>query len=139
MPREINLIGEDLGEYRIIAELNVYAQGYIFLGESLASAIPGEQVVIKLIHTTQVQKQELILQEIAALQQLRHPHILPILSFGVHDGMLYIVTPHISSDSLHDYLQRTYAGKPMPQEEALFLVDQIGQALLYAHQQHVIH
>jgi serine/threonine protein kinase len=142
MLSESNLAGRDLDGYRIAAELEANASGRVFLGESTSSTTPGKRVIIKLLYATdenKQQKRESFLRGITVLQQLHHPHILPILSAGVYKDLLYMITEYPAAGSLDDRLQLRPAGQPTQQEEALSIVAQIGQALQYAHEKHVIH
>ena len=38
--------------------------------------------------------------------QLQHPHILPLLDFGIAAGLLYYVIPYVEGESLRRRLQR---------------------------------
>jgi serine/threonine protein kinase len=135
-------LGEIIKGYRLAAELGFSYASRSFLGERISPTAPHERVVIKLWyaadHRTQ-QEQERIRQELARLQQLNHPHVLPILSAGIHKGVPYSITEYLSSESLYDHLQRNPPGQPLPEEQALSLLAQLGQALHYAHQQQIVY
>src|SRR5262249_35760883 len=77
-------------------------------------------------------------QEAQVLKKLNHPHILPIITAGVQENVAYIVTEYASGGSLRDRIKQQ-AGQPLPLAEVLSVLTQIGQALSYAHQQHVVH
>ncbi len=134
------MLGEDLEGYSIVTEPGLDSDRHILLGESLSATTPYERVVIKFLSATHSYiQQQSILQEMESLRQLHHPHILPILSVGVDKNRPYLITEYIASGSLHTRLQSACPGQPMPWEEASSLLTQIGEALYYAHQQHVIH
>lgn len=136
------LVGEDLEGYHVIVELGADASGRIYLGESIAPAAPQQRVVIKLLDMIQVEvqeEQERLLQKVATLQQLHHPHILPLLSAGIYKNMPYVVMEYVGAESLYERVQGKADGEPMRQGEALRVLAQIGQALSYAHLQHVLH
>ena len=142
MIRDSGLVKETFEGYHITAELGSHTSSPTFLGERISPTAPCQHVIIKLLSSIPIhdqQKQQDILQNIAVLQQLHHPHILPILAAGIHKDMPYIITEYLPSGSLYERLQRWRKGQPMYQEEALRTLVQVGQALQYAHQQRVIH
>ncbi len=142
MLSEHNMIGKDLEDYHIVTELSSDSSCRTFVGESISLKTAYKLVFIKLLDTAHALSQEerqSVIQAFPRIQQLHHPHILPILSTGLHKDIPYIITEYIAASSLHDLLQGRPLEQPMPLEEALFLLTQIGEALHYAHQQGVIH
>ena len=75
-------------------------------------------------------------REIQVAATLRHPHIVPLLSAGEADGILYYTMPFINGESLQQRLQR--AG-PLPVPEVVHLAEEVADALDHAHRQGVIH
>jgi serine/threonine protein kinase len=142
MLRETDLLNEELEGYRITAELDSHHDNHIFLGDSISPNTPCQRVIVKLLNTTHsdiLLEQQPILDTVSSLQQLHHPHILPIQSVGIYKDMPYLISEYIASGSLQDRLQDSYSGHPMPLKEALPILTEIGQALHYAHQQHIVH
>lgn len=74
-------------------------------------------------------------REARVLSQLDHPHIIPVLDYGEHDGLLFFVMPFMKYGGLHHRIQK----KPMNVKEAMQIVDQICSALQYAHDRGVVH
>ncbi|MFL5592890.1 MAG: serine/threonine-protein kinase, partial [Ktedonobacteraceae bacterium] len=72
------------------------------------------------------------------LKKLKHPFILPILDASIQDGIAYIVTEYASRGSLRDRLNQQL-NHPIPLEESLTILSQVGQALHHAHQQNIVH
>src|SRR5690348_13595477 len=142
MLSEHNIIGKDLEDYHIVTELSSDSSCRTFLGESISLKTSYKLVFIKLLDAEQAHTQEerqSFLQAFPLIQQLHHPHILPILSTGFYKDVPYIITEYIATSSLHDLLQGRPPEQPMPLDEALSILTQIGEALHYAHQQGVIH
>ncbi|MGH2509543.1 MAG: protein kinase domain-containing protein, partial [Ktedonobacteraceae bacterium] len=134
----MNFIGKQIGNYRIIAEVNSGSSGRIYQAKH---AILAERVVaIKLLHAYigLSDAREQFLQEAQFLEKLRHRHILSILDVGFTEGFPYLIAEYAANGSLRDRLKQL-AGHPMPLQEALALLGQIGQALEYAHQLNIIH
>ena len=142
MTREDGLVSEIIEGYHITSELGSNAFIPTFLGEPISPTASYQRVIIKLFPTTHAsigQEQQDMLQKIAPLQQLLHPHILPILSVGIYKDKPYIITEFLASGSLHERLQQQADGQPMQLQQSFLVIAQIGQALQYAHQRGVIH
>ncbi len=142
MIRNDDLVHENLAGYRITGKYSSTVFSTTFVGESISPTATSQRVLIKMLSTagahTQQEREE-ILQKIAFLQKMHHPHILPILATGMHEGTPYIITEYLTLESLHDRLQRRTMGQPTEMEEALLILAQVGLTLQYAHQQQVIH
>src|SRR5439155_4407748 len=67
---------------------------------------------------------------------LRHPHILQVLDFGLHDQTPYLVMEYMPGGTLRS---RHPKGTRLSLEQIVTYVKEIASALDYAHQQHVIH
>jgi tetratricopeptide (TPR) repeat protein len=68
--------------------------------------------------------------------KLQHPHILPVLSAGARDGLLYYVTPYVAGESLRYRL--TLQGA-LPVDETIRLLRAVADALAFAHALGVVH
>jgi serine/threonine protein kinase len=69
------------------------------------------------------------------IARLEHRAILPIYAYGEHDGQPYLVMRLLGSGSL----RRLLFDGPLEIDLALRLIEQIGEALDYAHSRGVIH
>jgi WD40 repeat protein len=67
--------------------------------------------------------------------RLQHPHIVQIFKIGQHEGRPFIALEYVPGGSLK---QRLKEG-PMPERDAVLLMEQLARAVHYAHQQGVIH
>ena len=67
---------------------------------------------------------------------LQHPNILPVITAGLKDGLLYYVMPFISGESLRERLMRDHQ---LPVKDAVTILCEVASALAYAHRQGVIH
>lgn len=79
---------------------------------------------------------ERLYREGAILVKLNHPHILPLLDVGDHDGYTYAVTPLIEGNSLASLLHHQGYFSP---EQALEVVKPLAEALNYSHETGVTH
>jgi serine/threonine-protein kinase len=129
------LIGKQLGPYVIGPHLNEGAMGVIYRAYKPNTNKP---FVVKMMlpeYDSDQQIRKRFEREVALLQTLTHPYIIPVVDFGEQDGLLYFVMPFIQGASLMNLLQRT---KFSP-ETAWLILDPIAQALDFAHDHGVIH
>ncbi len=75
-------------------------------------------------------------REIQLAAQLQHPHIVPLLTAGARDDLLYYIMPYIEGESLRTRMGRVGA---LPVPEALALLREIADALASAHAQGIVH
>src|SRR5437870_12344953 len=75
-------------------------------------------------------------QEIELAAHLQHTNILPVLTAGAKDDLLFYVMPFVSGESLRHRLTRE--GK-LPVADAVRILHEIADALAYAHAEGVIH
>lgn len=77
-------------------------------------------------------------REAELLASVVHPHVLSIFDFGVFQdsGLPFLVTEYIEGGNLRRYIPEA---RPMPADEALSLLDQIGQALEHLHGKGILH
>jgi serine/threonine protein kinase len=129
-------IGSYLGNYRLLSQLPQAAHEDIYVAEH--TNLTGAPVLIRIWHTADLQAA--FLQELHGLTQLQHVHILPFLEAGVAGDDVYLVTAYHQPplETLRERLHRQ-APHPLPAQEALTLLSQIGLALQYAHHHNVIH
>jgi serine/threonine protein kinase len=101
----------------------------------------GHPVAIKLWHTLHLspQKQLYFLQEARLLKMLKHPHLLPILDMGIHEDMPYLITVYAPKGSLRDRVERQSSSHPVPFQDIVTLLSQVGQVLQYIHQYDITH
>jgi serine/threonine-protein kinase len=75
-------------------------------------------------------------REIQLAAQLQHPHIVPLLSAGEHDELLYYTMPFIEGESLRSRLERK---TKLNVREVMRMLHDVVDALDYAHERGVVH
>lgn len=141
MQDEHTYIGSCFGNYRVMAEIACGAFGCVYKARHLY--LP-RVAAVKLLHEARLQsivERRRFVREAQFLELLKHPYILPIYEFGIDSyfGQLpYLVTEYASNGSLQDMLNR-HPNHRLPVSEAISILDQVGQALHYAHQHNIIH
>src|SRR5687768_5506350 len=76
------------------------------------------------------------MREIEIAARLQHPNILPVFDSGKAGGMLYYIRPFVDGGSLRDRLQRE---PHLPTDVIVQIVQEVADALAYAHQRNVVH
>jgi serine/threonine protein kinase len=129
-----NLIGQNLGPYRIIEQIGQGGMATVYKAYEPAL---DRYVAIKVLpqyfaHDTDFSAR--FDREAKAVARLNHPNILPIYSFGQEGRLSYIAMRYVGQGTLKDRL-----GQPLDLDTTLDILRQIGQALDYAHRQGIIH
>ena len=132
-------VNDRVGNYRLVAKLACGSFGCVYRSEHFF--LKNRIVAVKVMHGAQLnsqKEQDLFLEEARLLEMLKHPYILSIIDVGIHEDCPYLVTEYAPNGSLLDRLKREQ-GKPVPVEEALTMLAQLGQALQHAHEQGIVH
>jgi serine/threonine protein kinase len=133
------LLGKQLGSYQLIEQLGRGAFGSVYLGKHfLLEHKP--LVAIKVLNNTLTSQEEInrFFQEAVLLDQLTHPNILPILDANIYEGYPFFVAEYAPGGSLRDRIDQLN-GTPMPLDEAIHVISQIGQGLQHAHDLDIVH
>jgi Tol biopolymer transport system component len=129
-----NLIGTNLGPYRIVEQIGRGGMATVYKAYEPAL---DRYVAIKVLPQYFAHDPSFSARfdrEAKAVARLNHPNILPIYSFGQEGGLSYIAMRYVGEGTLKDRL-----GPPLDLETALDILRQVGQALDYAHCQGIIH
>ncbi|HEX7843153.1 MAG TPA: serine/threonine-protein kinase, partial [Kofleriaceae bacterium] len=122
--------------YKIEALLGRGGMGAVFLASHRRLA--GKHVAIKILHT-EIEDADVVARfkreaEIAA--RLNHPNIVGVIDYNVApDGTPYLVLDYLEGETL---AQRIARG-PVPLDQVLSIVRQIGSALAAAHRAGIVH
>src|SRR5947209_7725884 len=128
-----DLIGQQLGNYRLLQRLGSGGFAQIYLGEHIYL---NRHVAVKVLHMHLVQEElEGFLQEAQTLARLDHPNIIGVTDFGISDTP-FLVMEYLPDGSLRD---RHRPGLPVALPTVVCYVKQIADALQYAHEAKVIH
>ncbi len=124
------------GTYRIEALLGRGGMGAVFLASHRRLA--GKQVAIKILHT-EVEDADIVARfkreaEIAA--KLNHPNIVGVIDYNITpDGTPYLVLDYLQGETLAQCIARG----PLPLDQVVSIVRQVGSALAAAHRAGIIH
>ncbi|MBA2679366.1 MAG: protein kinase [Ktedonobacteraceae bacterium] len=98
------------------------------------------EVAIKVFHSRHAQQisfREHLRTQVEMISTFEHPNILRVLKYEEGEGLLYIVTPYMQAGTLEDLLLRV--GGRFSALQALPIIQQLCDAVQYAHQRHSIH
>ncbi|MCP4361114.1 MAG: serine/threonine protein kinase, partial [Chloroflexi bacterium] len=116
---------EKVGPYKILAEVGKGSTARVYRAWDEAQAL---EVAVKLM-SARISHQELyaerVSEQVTAVNQLQHPHILPVLETGMHDGRLYLVIPFMKGGTLRSRLD----DGSLPQAELWQMMRQVASAL----------
>lgn len=121
--------------YQVDGELKGGGMSRLFMATDLAL---NRKVVIKILppEFTSDMMAARFKREAEVTAHLQHPHILPIITAGQKNGLLYYIMPFIHGESLRERLKRDHK---LPIDHAVSILCEVASALAYAHKQGVIH
>src|SRR5690349_9311364 len=121
--------------YRIEKELGGGGMSRVFVATETALE---RQVVVKVLPVDLAAglSIERFRREIQFAAKLQHPHIVPLLSAGAAEGLLYYTMPLIEGESLRAKLARQ---GELPIPEAVRILRDVADALSYAHEHGLVH
>jgi serine/threonine-protein kinase len=120
--------------YTVDRELGGGGMSRVFVAEEVALR---RTVVVKVLppEMSGALSGERFRREIHVAARLQHPHIVPLLSAGHSDELLYFMMPFVSGESLRVRLGRA----EVPIAEAVRILRDVAGALAYAHKHGVVH
>ncbi len=135
-----DLLGKELGEYRLEAFLGSGGMAGVYLGVHKHS---GKQAAVKVIGASfrdEFDYRARFQREADAVTRLKHPQIIKLQDVGESDGIVYIAMQYVQGTDLAPILQDCREKKTeIAFDDICHLMLEIGSALDYAHQQGIIH
>lgn len=121
--------------YHVEKELGGGGMSRVFLAEETRL---GRKVVVKVLPPemaagVNVDRFE---REIQLAARLQHPHIVPVLTAGAEQDLLFYIMPYIEGESLRAKLAREHE---LPVNETIRILKDVLDALQYAHSHHLVH
>ena len=128
-------LSRKIGDYQILNELGSGGMGRVY---RVHNVITDRIEAMKVLLPDLAGRQELAARfqrEIKVLASLNHPNIAQLRTALVVDNQLVMIMEYVEGTTLADRLETG----PIPVPDAVNYIDQVLNALSYAHQQHVIH
>ncbi|MCA9522178.1 MAG: serine/threonine protein kinase, partial [Myxococcales bacterium] len=138
------LVGRRIHDYLVVDTLGSGSVGRVFCALQLPVLM---RVALKISSARHVASRDSALhtshfvREAKILARLRHPHIVTLMHYGVFQALPFIVTDLVEpACTLRDELRRrTVEGESLRFSEVRGIVEQILDALYYAHSEFVVH
>lgn len=130
----VDRTGQQLGNYRLVQLLGRGNFSEVYLGEHISL---NTQVAIKIL-TSQLPSDEvaLLLTQVQSFAHLKHPHIMPILDFGIEENIPFLIMNYAPKGNLRQHYPK---GTRLPLPTVISYVKQIADVLQYVHNQKLIH
>jgi serine/threonine protein kinase len=130
----MDYLNQTFGPYRLIRELNQGSYGKVYLGEHIHL---GTYAAIKILHG-RLEKEEAkkFREEARTLATLTHDNIAKVLDFNIQNDIPFLVMDYAPKGSLRNLHPK---GTKLPLDTIVSYVNQIADALQYAHEHKVVH
>jgi serine/threonine protein kinase len=136
------LLGANLGKYRLEELLGQSELGPLFAARADSDG-PQARFLVRILSIPAVLTPETVAafggrwqREASHIATLQHPYILPLVDYGIANGMAYVVSPYVPVRSLS---ARIAQHGPVDALTVGRYLDQIAAALEYAHERTTIH
>jgi serine/threonine protein kinase len=129
--------GTRIGPYEVAAQIGVGGMGEVYQARDTRL---DRTVAIKILPaavTDNADARVRFEREARAIAALDHPHICAIYDVGQHDGVHYLVMPHLDGETLAARLGRTRA--PLPLDQVLAIAIALADALDRTHRAGITH
>src|SRR5687767_2383457 len=124
-----------LSRYELIAEIGRGGMGVVYRAYEAAL---DRTIALKVLAPELANQPGFVARlrrEAISAARLRHPNIALLYEFGQADDTAFLAMEYLPGRSLRQLLEPG----PLPFERALAILDQIGQALDYAHSMGIVH
>jgi hypothetical protein len=124
-----------LAGYRILEPIGRGGMGVVYRAEEIALE---RLVALKVLAPELLGQDEFrqrFLREMRIAASIEHPNILPIYRAGEDQNLLYLAMRYVDARDLREVLLRG----PLEASRAVWIVDQVAQALDAAHQRGLVH
>jgi eukaryotic-like serine/threonine-protein kinase len=128
-------VGQKLGDYEILGVLGAGGMGKVY---KVRNTISDRVEAMKILLPNLADQKELadrFLREIKLLASLNHPNIAALRTALTLDNQLVMIMEYVDGVTLSSRLQQG----PVPVADAVYYIDQVLAALVYAHQMNVVH
>ena len=128
-------LGDAFGPYRLESVLGEGAIGVVFAATRKDGTVVALKVLKKLLSQNEVYRQR-FLREARVAEEVRHPHLVPILEASEARGYHYLSVAYVEGGSLGDRIEST---GPLPLDECLRLAAEIASGLDALHASGIVH
>jgi serine/threonine protein kinase len=132
--KNLSRVGQQLGNYRLARLLGSGGFAEVYLGEHVH--LDAQAAIKVLLGELTPEDVQTFRSEARTLVRLFHPHIIRVLDFGIEGSTPFLVmdyAPHGTLRQLHPRQSR------LPLSTVIPYVQQVAEALQFAHNEQVIH
>ncbi len=129
------LINRTLGGYQIIEQIGIGGMATVY---KAYQASMDRYVAVKVLPRQLAEDPNFLArfeQEARTIARLENKNILPVYDYGTQEGYTYLVMRYVGQGTLKDLTSQG----PLPLPTAVDFLEQIAEALQYAHDKGVIH
>ncbi len=132
---QADLIGREIGHYKIIELLGKGGMGEVFLAQDTKLDRKVALKILPLEFSEDNDRMSRFVREAKSASALNHPNIITIYEIGESDGTHFIATEFIDGKTLNDFKKVN----PLNYKSALEISIQIASALDEAHHAGIVH
>lgn len=134
----IDLVGKQLGDFRVLRRLGSGAMAEVFLAEQLSLKRP---VALKILRNELLEESDdthlkRFVQEATAAANLNHPHIVQVYSIGNQENFHFIAQEYVAGMTLREWLRKS---GPPEALRAIYVIRQVALALQAADEAGIVH
>src|SRR5579864_3611145 len=134
MMQRPNLVGQQFGSYKLLRLLGAGGFAEVYLGEHVDL---GTQAAIKVLYTqlgpTDI---DAFRNEARTIARLTHPHIIRVLDFNAAGSTPFLVMDYAAGGTMRE---RYPKGTTVPLTTIVSYIQQVAEALQYAHDEKLVH
>lgn len=128
---------EQFGKYQLIRRVGAGGMAEVYLARTTVAQGLNKQLVIKKIHPAYARSKQfmtMFIDEAKIALSLNHPNIVQVFDFGQVGETFFLAMEYIEGmDVLRVMQDRVRAGKAVPLNIAVYIVQQVAKGLDYAH------
>lgn len=132
-----NLIGRSIGAYRVEKKIGEGGNSDVYLALDTVNKQIVALKVLRLEHHSDRKQVERFWRGGHSARALQHPYIVPVHDAGLADSRYYIAMEYMEGRSIEDVLAEQNG--PIARPLTLHYLEQIAEAVDYAHSRGVIH
>ena len=133
----MNMIGEQIQNYKILSLLGEGGMGTVYLAEHVKL---GRKVAIKSLHAQFVNSKEIrarFMNEAKVMAQLQHPNIVNLYDYVETENGLYLIIELVDGKPIDEYIEQVSG--PIEEEKAIAMMHEILEGFQYAHEMGLVH
>lgn len=137
LPEELFEAGSFIGDYEVVQKLGEGAMGVVYLTQHHYLKKLFAVKVLSRKFSQRPEFAQVFLNEARTLGNLKHPNLVEVFNFGVHEELQYLVMEYVNSGNVERY--RVDRGGKLSAEEVQATLESVLLGLEHAHGYGVIH